>query len=517
MTRKYLGGSGHPLTVWISAAASTVLVFYGYDQGVFGNVIINKNFLETFGNPSSDLLSTMASLYTIGAFVGSLSTMWSGDIIGRPRQLTLGSIILAVGAIIQSSSFTVPQMIVGRIIAGIGTGMNTATASVWQAETSKVSSRGKLIIVQMANCITGFVISNWLTLGFSFAKGSVAWRFPLAFQVFFSLLICLMCPFLPDSPRLLLRQGKQAETLEVLAALEGNGANPDSPSVKAQFEDIRNVLDTEQMNTYSWAQLLTGKGPAGVLRRMMLGIGIQAMNQLSGINLTSYYMSYIFENALNFDELLSRLLAAAASMDYLFFACAAFFTIERFGRRKVMISSSAACCVCWVVIAIVLALSDKGIGDTYNLSIVAVAFFFIFFASFGMGILGVTWVYAAEINALEMRTKGTSLAAAIQWIVNYMVVQITPIGIQNLSWRFWIIWAIICFSFIPVTYLFYPETTGRSLEDIDRYFEGNPGIIVARDKDIEIAAECFDGSDRGDAAGNCKEIDISGHATHYET
>lgn len=111
-----------------------------------------------------------------------------------------------------------------------------------------------------ANCITGFVISNWLTLGLSFAKGSVAWRFPLAFQVVFSLLICFMCPFLPDSPRLLLRKGKQAEALEVLAALEGNGANPDSPSVKAQFEDIKNVLETEQMNTYSWAQLLTGKG-----------------------------------------------------------------------------------------------------------------------------------------------------------------------------------------------------------------------------------------------------------------
>ena len=74
-------------------------------------------------------------------------------------------------------------MIVGRIIAGLGTGMNTATAGVWQAETSKMRSRGKLVIIQMANCITGFSISNWLTLGFSFTKGSVAWRFPLAFQI----------------------------------------------------------------------------------------------------------------------------------------------------------------------------------------------------------------------------------------------------------------------------------------------------------------------------------------------
>ena len=102
-------------------------------------------------------------------------------------------------------------------------------------------------------------------------------------------------------------------------------------------------------------------------------------------------MSYIFINALHISELTSRILAAAGSMDYLFFACAAYFTIERFGRRKVMMVSSAMCCLCWVVITIVLALSDTGRGDSYKLGIVAVSFFFLFFASFGMGILGVTW------------------------------------------------------------------------------------------------------------------------------
>src|SRR2546421_8618734 len=70
-------------------------------------------------------------------------------------------------------------------------------------------------------------------------------------------------------------------------------------------------------------------------------------------------------------------------------------------------------------------------------------------------------LYPTEINALEMRTKGSSLAMATNWIMNYMVVQVTPPGIANLGWKFWIIWACICFSFIPVTYLFYPETANR--------------------------------------------------------
>ena len=80
----------------------------------------------------------------------------------------------------------------------------------------------------------------------------------------------MMCPFLPDSPRLLIRQGKYDEAYEVLAALEGNGATVNSPSVRGQFSIIKEVLDTEYKQSYTWAQLVTGKGPAGVVRRMIL-------------------------------------------------------------------------------------------------------------------------------------------------------------------------------------------------------------------------------------------------------
>ena len=109
----------------------------------------------------------------------------------------------------------------------------------------------------------------------------------------------------------------------------------DSPAVQAQFNIIKDILDKEHMSTYSWWDLLSGNGPSGVLRRMILGAWMQAMNQISGINVTSYYMSYIFINALGISELLSRILAAAGSVDYLVFACLAYFVIERYGRRKV--------------------------------------------------------------------------------------------------------------------------------------------------------------------------------------
>lgn len=166
----------------------------------------------------------------------------------------------------------------------------------------------------------------------------------------------------------------------------------------------------------------------------------------SSKSVTSYYMSYIFINALGISELLSRILAACGSVDYLIFACLAYFVIERYGRRKVMMWSAAACSICWICISIALGLSEKG-GDSYVLGSVAVAFFFLFFASFGMGVLGgelkhcncgiwstvltkptVPWLYPTEINALEMRTKGTARAysALLHCILTIAQVQVWP-------------------------------------------------------------------------------------------
>lgn len=215
---------------------------------------------------------------------------------------------------------------------------------------------------------------------------------------------------------------------------------------------------------------------------MILGAWMQAMNQISGINVTSYYMTYVFIHALGMNEFTARILAAAGSMDYLFFSFMALFVIERYGRRPVMMTSSAGCSICWAIIAITLGLSENGMADSRIMGIVAVSFFFAFFACFAMGALGVPWLYPTEVNALAFRAKGSSLAMASNWICNYMVAQITPPGIANLGYRFWIIWAVICASFVPITYLFYPETANRSLEDIDRFFYDNQDTLVFRNK-----------------------------------
>lgn len=140
------------------------MTLFGYDQGVFGGVVVTGNYLDTLNlRNNSGLLGTVTAIYDIGCFVGAVLAFVVGDWLGRKKTILLGTTVMSIGAILQIAAFGVPQMIVGRIVAGIGNGLNTATAPVWQGETSKASWRGKLIVIEMV-----WTITRLLTLQLTF-------------------------------------------------------------------------------------------------------------------------------------------------------------------------------------------------------------------------------------------------------------------------------------------------------------------------------------------------------------
>lgn len=238
---------------------------------------------------NSGLLGTVTAIYDIGCFVGAIAAFLIGDPLGRKKSILLGTVIMSIGAILQITAYGVPQMIVGRIIAGIGNGINTATAPVWQGETSKASWRGKLIVIEMIMNIAGFSLSNWVTYGFSFAGGAVAWRVPLALQFIFIFILFGTVPWLPESPRWLIAKNRIDEAEVILADLESTDV--EDPYIITQSKEIQYTVEYEREHAIAWLDLLRGRtgGEAGTctLRRFILGCGAQAMQQLSGINVTS--------------------------------------------------------------------------------------------------------------------------------------------------------------------------------------------------------------------------------------
>ncbi|KAF8881587.1 general substrate transporter [Infundibulicybe gibba] len=489
--KPYFGMTGTQLNIWVTVACTTAMTLFGYDQGVFGGIIVTPDFLETMGNPDPNLQGTIVSLYDIGCFFGAMATFAFGERYGRKKTFLVGVVIMSIGAILQTSAFTVSQMIVARIITG---DINTATAPVWQSETSKPSWRGKLVVFEMIMNIAGFSLSNWMTYGFSFAQGSIAWRFPIAFQLVFSVILFATVPWLPESPRWLLAHGFEDQGVAVLAALEGEGVTALDEHIIDQRDEILEAVRIEKETAPSWANILKGNtGDTGMMQRLLLGAGTQWMQQLVGINVTSYStppylppslvftstdhsLPLVLQNSVGLSNNLARLLAACNSVSYLLFSFLGLVLIERAGRRKLMMWGAAGQCVCYIFITGLLAHADSSAAGAG-----ATAFFFLYYVFFGVCWQGVPWLYPTEINSLSMRTKGAALGTASNWISNYVVVQITPPGIANLGWRFYLIWVVFNAAFVPLVWLIYPETANRHLEDIDRLYREDKSMIFVYD------------------------------------
>ncbi|KAH4160449.1 hypothetical protein HBH89_126290 [Parastagonospora nodorum] len=183
---------------------------------------------------------------------------------------------------------------------------------------------------------------------------------------------------------------------------------------------------------------------------------------------------------------MARLLAACNSVSYLLFSLIGIPNVERWGRRKMMMYAAAGQFFCYCIITICIRYNEmSSLAETTQQmwAKASIAFFFLYYVFFGIGWQGVPWLYPTEINSMAMRTKGAALGTATNWIFNFMVVEITPPGIESLHWKFYIIWCVFNFSFIPIVYFLYPETAGRTLEDIDRIFVGHAPLLIFRDKE----------------------------------
>ncbi len=305
--------------------------------------------------------------------------------------------------------------------------------------------------------------------------------------------------------RWLISKDRVEEATQIIADLEGDNATPDSLVVIAEKNEILRLYQAEKKFGVGWWDLLrgrTGQSGPGTLRRFLLGVGTQLIVQFSGINATSYYLPIVLTTSLGFENKKARLLTAVNGIQYTFFSFVGMMMIDTWGRRGAMVLGelptmtpgyqallilcigTSCCALCYLVLTVLVRYNQFSTGslkESYGDG--AVAIIFLYYACFGAGWQGTAWLYNTEINSLHMRMKGASAGTAAQWAVNYMVVQITPIGIQNLQWKFYVIWLVFNWASIPILYLFYPETANRKLEDIDMMFHDGLRTFVFLDKD----------------------------------
>lgn len=185
----------------IATVCLAAFLFFGYDQGVFSGILQMEDWLELFNYPDDTETGALVSSYCLGALGGCILNFFTGDLLGRRKSMWLAMGFVIVGATLQTSSYTVPHLVIGRIITGLGTGIDSSTVPTYQSELCRAEKRGRLVSWEVMFIGIGIVLSYWLDFGMSFASGPVSWRFPIAFQMVFAIIVIILIFGLPESPR----------------------------------------------------------------------------------------------------------------------------------------------------------------------------------------------------------------------------------------------------------------------------------------------------------------------------
>ncbi|KAI1199978.1 general substrate transporter [Nemania serpens] len=505
MGKPFFGLRGQALNYAVGFVAGCDFLLFGYDQGVMGGILTMPQFLNVFPsiNPSDPAIAHDESLkakrsetqgiavasYNLGCFLGAIISIFISDRLGRKRMIMLGTSIMVVGAILQASATTLPHLIVGRIITGLGNGGNTSTVPTWQSETSRAHKRGKLVMIEGALITGGITLSYWIDLGFSFAPGTVAWRFPLAFQIAFCFFILAFVWGLPESPRWLILKKRDDEAREVLAALADSTV--DDKYVQDEFLAIKETVLEMQKGKFSDLFKMTKDRE---FHRTLLAYVNQVFQQITGINLITYYAAVIY-SGLNLSGFLSRLLAALNGTEYFIASWPAVYLVDRVGRRKLMIFGAAGQAATMAALAGAASLTG-GDDPPKGAAIAVIALLFVFNTFFAIGWLGMTWLYPTEVVSTRLRGPVNSLSTSANWIFNFLVVIITPIAFNSITYKTYIVFAVINAFMVPSVYFFYPETAYRSLEEMDAIFHkvhGAKGFLdvvrVAREEPLRYGRD----------------------------
>ena len=345
----------------------------------------------------------------------------------------LGAFINIIGALLQSTSFSLPQLIIGRLVSGLGFGALTATAPNWQSECSGAQHRGAAVLLEGLFISLGLATAGWTNFGMSHATGSVTWRFPMALSAVWSVFVLIAMPNMPESPHWLIKHDRVPEAREVLAAL--GDVSTESEHVENHVSEIKESIAITGQGRFSD---IFRPSELRLFHRACLAVTAQIFQQMSGINALAFYQATIFEQDLGLSPEIARILGASVFTWQTICSPIGVLTVDRLGRRKLMMFAAFGMGLCMAIIA-----GTSSQGQSTSCVIVAAVFIFLFSFFFPTGFLGLTFLYAAEISPVSVRVPITSMSTGTAWLFNFLVAEVTPIGFATLGYKYYIIFACI--------------------------------------------------------------------------
>ncbi|EJD39501.1 general substrate transporter [Auricularia subglabra TFB-10046 SS5] len=454
--------------VFVAAFAAIGSFLFGYDSGIIGSVISREftHFHDYFDSPDAALTGAIVSTFAGGCFFGAMAAGFLADKVGRKRTIQIGSLVACFGCALQTGAQNVAFLIAGRIVAGLAIGCLSMVVPLYQSEISPPHMRGLLTGLTQFMIAVGFLVAFWVGYGCQFIDGQGQWRVPLGIQIVPAFLLFIGMLWLPFSPRWLIQKGRMNEAKASLQLLHGTAANQDF--LELEFAEMVEQIRYEQANFSHHISDLWSTRP--MLRRTLTGVAVQVCTQLTGINVSSYFQPTLYAN-LGYSGstvlLIQGINGALGAVVLMFFIT---FVIDRVGRKPPLVIGSLGMAASLAIEAAIN--RHYGVGsDNVAAQRTGVAFIILFGSFFFSTSFGpISWIYQSEIFPMRVRAVGTSVCTMANWASNVLISQVSPIGLKNIGWKYYIVFVVTNIANMLIVLFFFPETKGKSLEEMDAVF-----------------------------------------------
>ena len=453
--------------IFLSVVAALGGFLFGYDTAVISGTIAQVTQLFQ--------LDTLQQGWYVGcALVGSIvGVLFAGilsDKLGRKLTMVISAVLFSTSALGCALSADFTQLVIYRIIGGVGIGVVSIVSPLYISEVAVAQYRGRLVSLYQLAVTVGFLgayLVNYQLLAWAESGTQLSvdwlnkvfitevWRGMLGMETLPAILFFIIIFFIPESPRWLIVRGKELKAINILEKIYNS-----ITEAKSQLKETKSVLTSETRS--EWSLLMK----PGIFKAVIIGVCIAILGQFMGVNAVLYYGPSIFENAglSGGDSLFYQVLVGLVNT---LTTVLALVIIDKVGRKKLVYYGVSGMVVSLILIGLYFLF-----GDSLGVSCLFLLIFFLFYVfCCAVSICAVVFVLLSEMYPTKVRGLAMSIAGFALWIGTYLIGQLTPWMLQNLTPAgTFFLFAVMCVPYILIVWKLVPETTGKSLEEIERYW-----------------------------------------------
>ena len=453
--------------IFLSVVAALGGFLFGYDTAVISGTIAQVTQLFQ--------LDTLQQGWYVGcALVGSIvGVLFAGilsDKLGRKLTMVISAVLFSTSALGCALSADFTQLVIYRIIGGVGIGVVSIVSPLYISEVAVAQYRGRLVSLYQLAVTVGFLgayLVNYQLLAWAESGTQLSvdwlnkvfitevWRGMLGMETLPAILFFIIIFFIPESPRWLIVRGKELKAVNILEKIYNS-----ITEAKSQLKETKSVLTSETRS--EWSLLMK----PGIFKAVIIGVCIAILGQFMGVNAVLYYGPSIFENAglSGGDSLFYQVLVGLVNT---LTTVLALVIIDKVGRKKLVYYGVSGMVVSLILIGLYFLF-----GDSLGVSSLFLLVFFLFYVfCCAVSICAVVFVLLSEMYPTKVRGLAMSIAGFALWIGTYLIGQLTPWMLQNLTPAgTFFLFAVMCVPYILIVWKLVPETTGKSLEEIERYW-----------------------------------------------